>query len=134
LITEDGDQLLGVCCVCDLEQAATGARVRHVMHDERLWVEANADADEALALMESHQVTCLPVLERGRLSGVITLHALQRFGVMGAEEERCSACGSTEHVACVRCGRRRARGLCMDCVRKSEPPEPGWELELGGGD
>jgi CBS domain-containing protein len=131
LITGDGDRLLGVCCVCDLERAAAGARIRHLMHDELVTVESSTEADVALELMESHHVSCLPVVERGCLAGVITRHELQRMGIMGVEEEHCSACGSTEHV---HCGHGHVRGLCLECARKSEPPDPDSEAELGGGD
>lgn len=129
LVTGEGDKLLGVFCVCDLDRAETGTKLRQHMHAEPITVDLHAEAEDALALMESRHVSCLPVVEQGRLSGVITLHDLRRIGLASGEAERCSACGSTEHV---RCTHGRTLGLCIDCARKSEPAD--GDAELGGGD
>ncbi|HTU60990.1 MAG TPA: CBS domain-containing protein [Polyangiales bacterium] len=134
LVTGEGDRLLGVFCACDLEHAATGSRLRQHITARPITVDVTTDAHVALELMEDQQVSCLPVLDAAcRLRGVITLHELRRRGLVDSEEERCSACGTTEHV---RCSPHRALGLCIECSRKSEPPnvELDIETELGGGD
>jgi predicted transcriptional regulator len=133
LVTEEGEKLLGVFCICDLDRAATGTPLRAHLHDVPVTIDLHADADDALRVMSQRHVHCLPVLDEGRLRGVITLHDLRRNGLAGAEEEHCSCCGSTEHV---RCNHGRDVGLCFDCTRQSEPPnlELGLDAELGGGD
>lgn len=133
LVTGEGERLLGVFCACDLERAATGTRLRQHIHARPITVDVTTDAHVALELMEDQHVSCLPVLDAGCLRGVITLHELRRRGLVDGEEERCSACGTTEHV---RCSPRRALGLCIECSRKSEPPSVELEIEteLGGGD
>jgi len=129
LVTADDDSLLGVFCVCDLDRAETGTRLRQHMHADPITIDAETDAEDAVVLMESRRVSCLPVMAQGRLSGVITLHDLRRLGLASGEGESCSACGSTEHV---RCSHSHTLGLCIDCARKSEPAD--GEAELGGGD
>jgi CBS-domain-containing membrane protein len=133
LVTGEGEKLLGVFCACDLEHAATNTRLRQHIHARPITVDVTTDADVALELMEGQRVSCLPVLDAGCLRGVITLHELRRRGLVDREDERCSACGSTEHV---RCSSTRPIGLCIECTRKSEPPnvELDIETELGGGD
>lgn len=134
LVTGEGEKLLGVFCACDLERAATGTRLRQHISARPITVDVTSDAHVALELMEDQHVSCLPVLDAAcRLRGVITLHELRRRGLVEGEEERCSACGSTEHV---RCSAHRALGLCIECSHKSEPPnvELDIETELGGGD
>src|ERR1700712_2206627 len=133
LVTGDGDNVLGVFCVCDLDRAPTGTPLWQHLQDKPVTIDLNAEADSALALMSQLHVSCLPVLDAGHLRGVITLHDLRRKHVGDAEEEHCSCCGSTEHV---RCSHGRDVGLCFDCTRKSEPPDLELELdaELGGGD
>jgi CBS domain-containing protein len=133
LITGEGEKLLGVVCACDLDQAATGTRLHQHIHARPITVDVTTDAEVAAQLMEGQRVSCLPVLDGGRLRGVITLHELRRRGLVDREDERCSACGSTEHV---RCSSLRPIGLCIECTRKSEPPDSELEIEneLGGGD
>jgi len=133
LVTGEGERLLGVFCACDLERAATGSCLRQHITARPITVDVTTDADVAIGLMEDQHVSCLPVLDAGRLRGVITLHELRRRGFAPGEEERCSACGTTEHV---RCSPHRALGLCIECSRKSEPPNVELEIEteLGGGD
>lgn len=133
LVTGDHEDLLGVFCLCDLDRAATGTRLRQHLHAKPVTVDMWTETNVALDLMAHKHVSCLPVVDAGRLRGVITLHELRRMGLVDGEEELCSACGSSEHV---RCSHRRPIGLCFDCLHKSEPPsfELELEAELGGGD
>jgi predicted transcriptional regulator len=133
LVTGDHDCLLGVFCVCDLDRAPTGTRLQQHLHAKPVTVDMWTETDVALNLMEQRHVSCLPVMDAGRLRGVITLHDMRRMGLVDGEEECCTACGSSDHV---RCSHKRPVGLCLECARKSEPPNLELELdaELGGGD
>jgi predicted transcriptional regulator len=129
LVTGAGEHLLGVFCVCDLDRAPAKTPLRQHLRRDPITVEVNTEAATVAEIMLASNVSCLPVVERGALKGVITLHDLRRLGLLDAEAERCSACGSTEHVRCS----HGAIGLCIDCTRKSQPPDSGDD-ELGGGD
>lgn len=129
LVVVKGGELLGVLCSCDIERSAQGAAVGQAMSRAVFTIDAEAQPAEALASMHAHNVSCLPVLAHGALRGVVTLRDLVRLGVAD-DAERCSACGSTEHVRCEAHGVRAA--LCLECMRRSEPPA--WDDEVGGGD
>jgi predicted transcriptional regulator len=129
LVTGDGEHLLGVLCVCDLDRAPSRTPLREHLRSQPVTVEASTDVAAVAELMLSSNVSCLPVVEGGALKGVVTLHDLRRLGLLEGETERCSACGSTEHVHCA-----HGVGFCIDCTRKSQPPGPDGEDELGGGD
>jgi predicted transcriptional regulator len=129
LVTGDGEHVLGVFCVCDLDRAPSRTPLRQHIQREPVTVEASTDVAEVAEIMISSNVSCLPVVEGGALRGVVTLHDLRRLGVLDGEAESCSACGSTEHVRCA-----HGVGLCIDCSRKSQPPDADTEDELGGGD
>jgi hypothetical protein len=133
MVTDERERLLGVFCACDLDRVGASTCLHQHIHAEPITVDVTTDADFAIELMEHQRVSCLPVLDSGRLCGVITLHDMRRRGLVDGGEEHCSACGSTEHV---RCSPTRTVGLCIDCTRKSEPPnvELDIETELGGGD
>jgi len=127
LLVVQGGELLGMLCSCDIERAAQGAPVGLVMSRDLFTIDAEAPPAEALATMHAHHVSCLPVVSGGALRGVVTLHDLVRLG-LADDAERCSACGSTEHVRCEPHGRVMA--LCLECARLSEPPA--WDDEVGG--
>ena len=129
LVTGDGQHLLGVFCACDLERAPSGTCLRQHLCKQPITVDLDTEAESVAELMRAAGVSCLPVVEQGNLRGLITLHELRRLGLLEDEAERCSACGSTEHV---RCRHGEALGLCIECTRKSEPPDS--DDELGGGD
>lgn len=128
LVTGEEQRLLGVFCVCDLDRAATATPLREHLHATPVTVEVDTDVSDVAEIMLSSNVSCLPVVEGDTLRGVITLHDLRRMGLLDGEAERCSCCGSTEHVRCS----HGVLGLCIDCTRKSQPPEA--DEELGGGD
>jgi predicted transcriptional regulator len=129
LMVTEGRQLLGVCCVCDLDEADNHASVRMCMNANPITIGVNDDISQAVALMSARHVSCLPVIARGELYSVITRHDLRRLGVLEPESECCSVCGSAEHVRCIRDG--SDVGLCLNCSRKSQPPDEFDEL---GGD
>jgi len=130
LLVTERDGLTGLVCLCDLDQAPTGARVGDCMSRELLTVDPDTDVDEAGRLMIDRNVSCLPVVSEGRLVGVITLGDLKRAGVVDLPVDTCIACGSHQHVRCGHVG--HSVGYCLECTRRSEPPGPNDDLGGGG--
>ena len=128
LVTGDGQHLLGVFCVCDLDRAPSKTTLRQHLRQDPITVDLRTEAADVAEIMIASHVSCVPVVEGDTLKGVITLHDLRRHGFVDSDAERCSACGSTEHVRCS----RGILGLCIECTRKSQPPDS--DDELGGGD
>ena len=128
LMVVRGGHLVGVLCVCDIDRAPDGALVRDAMSTRTWTVEIESDACEASARMLEHGVSCLPVLRRGALCGVITLSDLAHAGLVPGAAVRCSACGSEDHVRCAVHG--QSAGFCIECSRRSAPPD--WSDDLGG--
>jgi len=128
LVTGDGQHLLGVFCVCDLDRAPSATPLRQHLQKVPITVEMSTEVSAVAEIMLTSNVSCVPVLEGETLRGVITLHDLRRLGLLDGDAECCSACGSTEHVRC----NHGVFGLCIDCARKSQPPD--GDDELGGGD
>jgi CBS domain-containing protein len=129
LMVTEGRRLVGMCCVCELDEADNGSSVRTCMNANPATIDLDADISQAVALMSARRVSCLPVIARGELYGVITRHALRQLGLLEPDNECCGVCGSAEHV-------RRQRdssevALCLDCSRRSQPPDDFDEL---GGD
>ncbi len=128
LLVIEGGGLIGLCCICDLD----GSELRHTVSDcmstKLVSVRADTGAQEAAELMQTRGVSCLPVLGEGVLQGVITLNDLRAAGIVDSLLSRCSACGGDDHVRCT--GHGRCVGLCLECMRKSEPP--GADEDIGG--
>lgn len=129
MVTSDGS-LVGVVCACDVDSAAPDLAVGQVIGRDLVTIEADDDVTAAAARMRDNGVSCLPVLDHGALFGVVTWKDLSRLGVVPPYEERCIACGSTEHVRCVAHG--DLAGFCLECMRRSGPPD--LMDELGEGD
>jgi predicted transcriptional regulator len=128
LVVQDAE-LVGVLCTCDVGRAASSERVEQAMSHVPWTIECTMTPECAVARMLELSVSCLPVLDDGELIGIVTLSELARRGFAPDTVERCSACGSTEHVRCAEHG--IAVGFCLECARRSEPPA--WDDELGGG-
>lgn len=75
----DGDQLIGMITDRDLvvrgyaEKNPGSTKVEKVMTNELITIESNATAKEAAEIMAKHQIRRLPVVENGRLVGIVTL-------------------------------------------------------------
>jgi CBS domain-containing protein len=74
----DGDQLVGMLTDRDITMRVVaeaadrmGASVGDVSSRDLITVEPDRDLDEALQLMARHQVRRLPVVENGRLVGIV---------------------------------------------------------------
>src|SRR5690606_11199187 len=73
------DRLHGIITDRDIvvKCIATGGDPRtttamQLAQEKVVWVDANADENEALRLMEQHQIRRLPVIDNGRLVGIIS--------------------------------------------------------------
>jgi CBS domain-containing protein len=128
LIVSRGSELVGVLCTCDLWEAVR-APVAAVMSTPPVTIGARSTLGEAAALVSSTGVGCLPVLDHGRVVGVLTRGDLARLGLIDLTDLTCASCGSHHHV-------RRLAGydsafcaLCLD----SAPPVGTYD-ELGWGD
>jgi CBS domain-containing protein len=71
------DRDITVKCIAEGKDPGQ-VRVRDLVQDTVVWVDADADADEVLHRMEDHQVKRLPVLENDRLVGIISESDLAR--------------------------------------------------------
>jgi len=121
-------RLVGVICACDIDQAPRDARVSDAMSTNPWTADVETDAAEAAERMLAHGVSCLPVLRKGALCGVVTLGDLARAGLASSSALRCSACGSEDHVRCAEHG--VSAGFCLECTRRSKPPD--WNDDVGG--
>jgi Zn-dependent protease/CBS domain-containing protein len=87
-----GDEFLGLVCLEDLRRVPPSERARAVVRDimtprDRLVGLTLADsAEEALRRLSSTGVNQLPVLQDGRLQGLVTREALLRYLALEASE------------------------------------------------
>ncbi len=77
-VTEDGGKLVGVVTDRDLAirviaegKDPRSTKVVEIASEKIYTVEPQQDLDEALSLMAQHQVRRLPVVERGKLVGIL---------------------------------------------------------------
>ena len=78
LLVLDCDDLVGVASVLALHRAGTTATVSDCMQMPVPTISASASVDEAVELMRSCDVTCLPVVAGGLILGVLTRAQLGR--------------------------------------------------------
>jgi CBS-domain-containing membrane protein len=119
---------IGMVCTCNLEDSEPLASVRASMRCPPLSTGCLASAEEALQLMNRHQVGSLLVLNDRKLVGIVTRRDLQQSGLAMFEDPRgfCSCCGSLAHL------RAHVTGaLCADCADRSRASQV---YEHGGGD
>ena len=81
----DGERIVGIVTDRDITVRAVAAGrdpsrtpVRDVMTSEIVYVGADQDVDYAIELMQQHEIRRLPVIEKGRLVGIVTLADLAR--------------------------------------------------------
>lgn len=88
----DGDRLVGVVTAGDLTRFAAGdpgfldRPTSEAMNPDPRTTTPEERASRALEAMERHGIMALPVLEEGRLVGMIHLHDILRAGVGGERE------------------------------------------------
>jgi CBS domain-containing protein len=85
LVTDDGGRLVGVVTRSTLvrEVVATGRDPRStslgdIVEEPRFTVDADMPVDEAFQLLEDEDLERVPVVEEGRLVGVLSRSVLQR--------------------------------------------------------
>jgi acetoin utilization protein AcuB len=125
LVVQDGDQLRGVLCTCDLESAIPDEAVLYWMTRSVKTTHPEVAAAQAAAEMTCASIGCLPVVEAGRLVGMISRSDLPKSSI---EARRCTCCGSDRHVR--EAGRAKIE-LCHECRDTARPGSPD---ELGVGD
>lgn len=130
-VTEEG-AVLGVVCVCDLRELPGEDPVIHGMVAPPVTVRPDASLERAGALMRSERVGCLPVVDGGRIVGIVSRGDLSRRGL---EDEtigvvRCAACGYPHNVATSTHAADTA--FCRFCLERAGAPED--DLDSGPGD
>lgn len=87
----EGEKVVGVVTDRDIAVGAVAegkgpeTPVRTVMFDRVVTVGPNTDAREAAALMAKHQVRRLPVVEQGKLVGILAIGDLARHNIFVTE-------------------------------------------------
>jgi len=71
-VVDEDDRLAGVVGLREMIVADPGARIRELMNTDVIHVDALADQEAAARLMARYYLTALPVVDAGRLVGVIT--------------------------------------------------------------
>jgi hypothetical protein len=127
LVVVDAGRVVGVLCRCDLyPRPRAKERVADRMSSDVLAVPPLATLGDVVAALSGLGIGCLPVVDGGRLVGMITRGDLRRSGVpealLGAR--RCAACGSPHGVRCH--PRIDDADFCLDCLERDESAgEPG---------
>jgi signal-transduction protein with cAMP-binding, CBS, and nucleotidyltransferase domain len=122
------EQIVGMVCTCDLEEAALGQSVGNVMHPA-VTIPATRSAAEAAMLMKAADVGSVLVTDnRGRPCGIVTRSDLNGEPRVAAlmEDCRCEACGTIRHLH-----RYGDRMLCSSCRERATEPQA---FDTGGGD
>lgn len=82
LLITQGGRLLGVVSDRDLSGQASTATVGALSQKEVVRIGPDATLRDAAAVMDGHEISCLPVLEDGQLQGIVTsrdlIHALAK--------------------------------------------------------
>ena len=89
LVVSSARRVIGVVSRRDLDAAlAPGALVAEVMTSPAVTIEKSAPVRKAANLMEGRTLGFLPVTDRGRLAGVVTITDLLRLIGKGADRPR----------------------------------------------
>jgi len=80
LLVLDGEKLIGIMSERDyarkvilLGKSSREAKVREIMSDKVFYVQPHRTADECMALMINKRIRHLPVIDDGKLKGVISI-------------------------------------------------------------
>jgi len=132
LLVAREDDLMGVVCRCDLvPPVLEGETVGDRMSPEVWVLPATANLADAVDVMTSHEIGCVPVVDSGTLRGVLTRGDLRRAGLpealLGAH--RCEACGS--HHGVRPHPSLEAIEFCLDCFDQAFTVADYEELGVG---
>lgn len=123
--------LLGMLGHHDLADAHAEARVEEIMSRPVAVAGIAVSLEHAAYVMRSRGVGALPIVDEGRVAGIVTRDDLRRGGVPDEDLERqcCTACGGRRQLEID----YRARGitLCGDCAERSTDPIPDCETGVG---
>ncbi|MBB6170995.1 magnesium transporter [Nocardiopsis mwathae] len=86
-VTGDGGELLGVVAFRSLVLAPAAAPVAELMRTRVVTVAADADREEAARLLNAHDHAALPVVDDGRIIGVITADSVAEIVEEEATED-----------------------------------------------
>jgi CBS domain-containing protein len=84
LLVVDGDRVIGIACGCEPGEHPLDAPVRATLGPTVFAIERTATLGEAASAMAQLGLGCLPVLDDGELTGVITRSDLEAAGVSPA--------------------------------------------------
>ena len=121
------DQLIGMVCTCDLQEATPEQHVAEMMRPA-VTIPASRSAADAALLMKAADVGSVLVLDwNGRPCGIVTRGDLNGEPADSILEDcRCECCGTTHHLH-----RYEGRQLCFSCKERAGEPQA---FETGGGD
>ena len=125
----EGEALLGIVCMCDLERADYGESIGACVSSAPLTLDATATTFEAARCVLEEGISCLPITRAGAVVGIVTVGDLRHAGALERYPDRCASCGSADHVRVSR--RTPGIGFCLECTRTSEPPAE--DDDIGGG-
>jgi acetoin utilization protein AcuB len=125
LLVLEGQELVGVLCVCDLRRAAPNASIASCMSRPVRTVPAWASIEEAGQTLRSLRYGCLPVMRDGLLLGMVTCRDLRKAGLSVTDlvANVCAACHEHHDLA----SGEDAVAFCAAC-RERAHPEEGEEL------
>lgn len=122
------DQVVGMVCTCDLQDAALAESVADVMRPA-VTIAVDSSAADAALLMRSADVGSILVTDQaGAPCGIVTRSDLTGEPRADAilEDCRCEACGAIRHLH-----RYEDRQLCFSCRERATEPQA---FDTGGGD
>jgi acetoin utilization protein AcuB len=72
LVVMDGKRIAGIVSERDLSQAAIDQPLRYIMHHDVVTVAPDATLRQAAGIMRGRAIGSLPVVDEGRLVGIVT--------------------------------------------------------------
>jgi predicted transcriptional regulator len=121
----EGTTLLGVVCMCDLEEVALDAPVRKAVHHPPVVLDVEAPIAAAVRCMNHEVVASVLVTRGGDPVGIVTREDALAAANDDDPNFGCEVCRGRNHV------KHGARGLlCVDCRNRASPADV--DDELGG--